>query len=109
MATHYGHTNIIAADWRILVDFYCAHFDCVPVPPERNLAGDIIARGTGVPGGLAGIATHAPSSAYAHAWYGQRTQSPSTEPAASEPMRCTQTSLSATTRRSEARRNSARS
>jgi catechol 2,3-dioxygenase-like lactoylglutathione lyase family enzyme len=50
MATLYGHTNIIAADWRTLADFYCRYFDCVPVPPERNLAGDIIERGTGVPG-----------------------------------------------------------
>ena len=36
----YIHTNIIAKDWKKLVEFYTEVFDCVPVPPERDLSGD---------------------------------------------------------------------
>lgn len=32
----YGHTNVIAQDWRRLVDFYVTLFGCEPVPPERD-------------------------------------------------------------------------
>jgi len=46
----YTHTNLIARDWRKLADFYINAFGCVPVPPERNLKGDAIDKGTGVPG-----------------------------------------------------------
>jgi catechol 2,3-dioxygenase-like lactoylglutathione lyase family enzyme len=46
----YMHTNLIADDWRALADFYVRVFGCVPVPPERDLAGDAIERGTGIPG-----------------------------------------------------------
>ncbi len=45
----YAHTNLIANDWRALADFYIRLFDCVPVPPERDLAGESMERGTGVP------------------------------------------------------------
>ncbi len=45
----YVHTNIIATDWRRLVQFYQDVFDCVPVPPQRKQAGEWLARGTGVP------------------------------------------------------------
>ncbi len=45
----YAHTNIIASDWRKLVDFYQTVFNCMPVPPERNQSGDWLSRGTGVP------------------------------------------------------------
>jgi len=46
----YAHTNLIARDWRTLADFYIALFDCVPAPPERDLSGDVMVRGTGLPG-----------------------------------------------------------
>ncbi len=48
MGTRYAHTNIIAADWRKLVTFYEAVFDCVFVPPERKQSGQWLANGTGV-------------------------------------------------------------
>lgn len=35
----YVHTNLIADDWRLLAEFYEKVFGCVPVPPERDLAG----------------------------------------------------------------------
>lgn len=46
----YGHTNLIARDWRKLVKFYCDLFGCVPVPPERDYAGPLLESGTGVKG-----------------------------------------------------------
>jgi catechol 2,3-dioxygenase-like lactoylglutathione lyase family enzyme len=46
----YVHTNLIALDWRKLVQFYCDVFGCVPVPPERDLSGPVLEKGTGVPG-----------------------------------------------------------
>jgi catechol 2,3-dioxygenase-like lactoylglutathione lyase family enzyme len=46
----YGHTNLIADDWRRLADFYERVFGCEPVPPERDYAGSDLERGTGVPG-----------------------------------------------------------
>jgi predicted enzyme related to lactoylglutathione lyase len=46
----YGHTNLIARDWKALVGFYQEHFGCVPVPPERHYKGADLERGTGVPG-----------------------------------------------------------
>lgn len=45
----YAHTNIVARDWKRLVQFYCDVFSCVPVPPERDQSGDWLDRGTGVP------------------------------------------------------------
>jgi predicted enzyme related to lactoylglutathione lyase len=52
----YKHTNIIAKDWRALVRFYEQVFGCVPVPPERDLSGEWLERGTGVKGAeLAGL------------------------------------------------------
>jgi predicted enzyme related to lactoylglutathione lyase len=45
----YVHTNLVARDWRQLVRFYVELFDCTPVPPERDLEGDWLAEGTGVP------------------------------------------------------------
>lgn len=50
LAARYGHTNVIARDWRRLASFYEAVFDCIPVPPERDYSGDLAERGTGVPG-----------------------------------------------------------
>jgi len=45
----YGHTNLIARDWRKLASFYESVFGCVPVPPERNLSGDAVERASMVP------------------------------------------------------------
>lgn len=44
----YAHTNLIANDWRSLSAFYEAVFDCVPIPPERDLSGKWISDITGV-------------------------------------------------------------
>lgn len=46
----YIHTNLIARDWRRLASFYQNVFGCVPIPPERDLAGEWLERGSGVPG-----------------------------------------------------------
>jgi glyoxylase I family protein len=46
----YAHTNLIARDWRALAAFYQGVFGCTPVPPERDLSGDAIERGSRVPG-----------------------------------------------------------
>ena len=45
----YGHTNLIARDWRRLASWYEELFGCVPVPPERDYAGADLERGTAVP------------------------------------------------------------
>lgn len=49
MKARYGHTNLIARDWRRLAAFYVDQFGCVPVPPERHYGGAAIEAGTGVP------------------------------------------------------------
>jgi predicted enzyme related to lactoylglutathione lyase len=46
----YGHTNLIARDWRMVADFYERLFGCVPVPPERIYDGPDLERGTAVAG-----------------------------------------------------------
>jgi predicted enzyme related to lactoylglutathione lyase len=46
----YGHTNLIARDWRALSAFYQQVFGCVPVPPERNYSGPDLEAGTGIQG-----------------------------------------------------------
>jgi len=46
----YVHTNLIAADWRALADFYQRVFGCTPVPPERDLKGEALEAGTGISG-----------------------------------------------------------
>jgi predicted enzyme related to lactoylglutathione lyase len=43
------HTNLIAQDWKRLARFYEQVFGCTPIPPERNLAGQWLEEGTGVP------------------------------------------------------------
>jgi predicted enzyme related to lactoylglutathione lyase len=56
MEVKYKHTNIIARDWRKLARFYEKVFGCAPVPPERNLSGSWLEKGTGVSGAqIAGI------------------------------------------------------
>jgi predicted enzyme related to lactoylglutathione lyase len=49
ISARYGHTNLIAHDWRRLATFYQSVFGCVPVPPERDLSGDAVERGSQVP------------------------------------------------------------
>ncbi len=44
----YVHTNLIARDWRSLVNFYATVFGCVFVPPERDFSGPALEAGTGV-------------------------------------------------------------
>ena len=46
----YGHTNLIAKDWRSLAHFYETVFGCTPVPPERDYSGPLFDALTGVPG-----------------------------------------------------------
>jgi hypothetical protein len=41
----YGHTNLIAKDWRALARFYEEQFGCTPVPPERDFKGSDLERG----------------------------------------------------------------
>ncbi len=45
----FGHVNIIAKDWRKLSRFYQDVFNCVPVPPQRDLSGPFLEAATGVP------------------------------------------------------------
>lgn len=48
MKARYKHTNIVAAEWRRLAKFYQEVFACKPIPPERDLQGAWLAKGTGV-------------------------------------------------------------
>ena len=50
LQARYGHTNLIARDWRKLANFYQDLFGCVPVPPERDLSGEKLEAGTALPG-----------------------------------------------------------
>lgn len=46
----YGHTNLIAQDWKALSRFYQDLFGCIPVPPVRDFKGPDLERGAGIPG-----------------------------------------------------------
>jgi predicted enzyme related to lactoylglutathione lyase len=46
----YTHTNLIAEDWRRLAQFYIEVLGCELVPPERDLRGEPVERGTAIPG-----------------------------------------------------------
>lgn len=35
----YVHTNLVARDWRLLVNFYIEVLNCKPILPERDLSG----------------------------------------------------------------------
>jgi catechol 2,3-dioxygenase-like lactoylglutathione lyase family enzyme/uncharacterized damage-inducible protein DinB len=48
--TRYAHTNLVARNWRALGRFYEQVLGCVPLSPERDLSGERLERGTGVPG-----------------------------------------------------------
>jgi len=50
IGARYGHTNLVARDWRVLADFYEGIFGCVPVPSERDYRGPDLERGTAVAG-----------------------------------------------------------
>ena len=50
ITARYMHTNLIAHDWRTLARFYQDVLGCVPVPPERDLAGPDMDAGTGISG-----------------------------------------------------------
>ncbi|MCE1254390.1 MAG: VOC family protein [Anaerolineae bacterium] len=50
MHSKYTHTNLIAKDWKKLANFYINLFECTPVPPERDLFGEAISKGTGIQG-----------------------------------------------------------
>lgn len=45
----YVHTNLIAQDWKKLVEFYEQVFGCTPATPESNLSGKWLETITGVP------------------------------------------------------------
>ena len=44
----FGHVNVIARDWRALARFYTEVFGCEFVPPERDISGPVLERGTGL-------------------------------------------------------------
>lgn len=50
MAPAFSHVNIVARDWRRLVEFYVDVLGCEPVPPERDLSGEFLERLTGIAG-----------------------------------------------------------
>jgi predicted enzyme related to lactoylglutathione lyase len=44
----YVHTNLVARDWKRLVEFFVKVFGCKPVPPERKINGQWLDDATGV-------------------------------------------------------------
>lgn len=48
MPTKYTHTNLIAKDWKRLSNFYQEVFECIPIPPERDLSGEWLDKATGL-------------------------------------------------------------
>lgn len=44
----YGHTNVVAKDWRKLAQFYIDVFGCEPLGPERDQTGEWLSAATGV-------------------------------------------------------------
>lgn len=46
LPARYGHTNLVARDWRRLAIFYEEVFGCTPVPPERDYRGADLDRAT---------------------------------------------------------------
>jgi predicted enzyme related to lactoylglutathione lyase len=45
----YKHTNIVARDWKSLVQFYQQVFGCIPAPPERYHHGSWVEKVTVIP------------------------------------------------------------
>jgi catechol 2,3-dioxygenase-like lactoylglutathione lyase family enzyme len=50
LQARFAHLNLVAQDWRRLAAFYVQVFGCVPKLPERDLSGQWLEDGTGVPG-----------------------------------------------------------
>jgi catechol 2,3-dioxygenase-like lactoylglutathione lyase family enzyme len=50
LQARFAHTNLVARDWRRLAAFYRDVFGCVPVPPERDLEGEWLDKGSGIAG-----------------------------------------------------------
>jgi len=50
MKTKYLHTNIVCENWEMVAKFYQEVFDCVPVPPVRDLEGGWLDKGAGLKG-----------------------------------------------------------
>jgi predicted enzyme related to lactoylglutathione lyase len=48
MNIRFAHTNIIAADWKLVASFYKNVFACTEVPPQRNQSGKWLEEGTAV-------------------------------------------------------------
>ncbi len=44
----YTHTNLITEDWKSLAAFYEAVFECIPIPPDRDLSGEWLDKATGL-------------------------------------------------------------
>jgi catechol 2,3-dioxygenase-like lactoylglutathione lyase family enzyme len=44
----FSHTNIAARDWKKLSKFYINVFECKIKPPQRNLSGKWLDKGTGL-------------------------------------------------------------
>jgi catechol 2,3-dioxygenase-like lactoylglutathione lyase family enzyme len=44
----FSHTNIAARDWKKLSEFYINVFECKIKPPQRNLSGKWLNKGTGL-------------------------------------------------------------
>lgn len=56
LTARFGHTNLVARDWRRLAAFYTDLFGCVRVPPLRDYSGATLESGTGVPNsGMRGV------------------------------------------------------
>jgi predicted enzyme related to lactoylglutathione lyase len=49
-SARFVHINLIAEDWRALAGFYENTLGCVPLLPERDLYGEQLEAGTGLPG-----------------------------------------------------------
>ncbi len=50
MDSRYTHTNLVARDWRRLLEFYTTVFGCTLVPPERDYRGPELDALTGISG-----------------------------------------------------------
>jgi catechol 2,3-dioxygenase-like lactoylglutathione lyase family enzyme len=44
----FGHVNVTSTDWRRLAAFYVDVFGCEPVPPERDIRGEVLDAATGL-------------------------------------------------------------
>lgn len=89
MRARYGHTNLVARDWRALAAFYQELFGCEPVPPERDYRGPQLEAGTGVPdSGMRGahlrLPGHGPDGPTLEIYEYDR-EEPSMPPAANRP------------------------